>query len=555
MQRSISKLSRAPYDVAVIGGGVYGAFVAWDAAQRGLRVALVDQADFAGGTSSNSQKIIHGGLRYLQSADIRRMRESIRERSTLMRIAPHLVQTMPVIVPTFHSLMRGRLAMRFALTLNDLISVDRNRKLPSWAQIPGCQIISREECLHRVPGLDPEAVTGGALFFDGQVYNAERLILSVIHSAAGCGADLANYVQVVGLKQQEGRVAGLEAKDTLTGNLLELQTKMVVNCTGPWLAQTQEALTNGNGRLTKDSGLVKAFLLITRRCTPDFALGIPLNGQSCGDDASDDKGSRLLFTTPWRHATICGTFYAPHQGPPEQPTVTPEEIDQALCKINAAYPAANLTRRDVHFVCAGLLPRADSRADGIEYAEHYQIYDHEKEDGLSGLISVMGVKYTTARDVAEKAVDLVFKKLGSNGPRCRTAFTPLHGGSIEHLERFEQQAKSDYLGAVAEPTITHLVRTYGSEYRTILEYCAENPNWCEPLSPDTSVIDAEVVHGLRQEMAQKLADVVFRRTELGTAGSPGDAALERCASIMAAELQWSEQKVVQELEEVRSSFV
>lgn len=552
MQRAVSRLSRAPYDLAVIGGGIYGAFVAWDAAQRGLKVALVDQADFAGATSSNSQKIIHGGLRYLQHADLVRMRESIRERSVLMRIAPHLVHTMPVLMPTFRSHLRGRTAMRFALKANDLISLDRNRDLPLSKYIPNGRTISRSECLQRVPGLETTDLTGGAIFYDAQVYNSERLILSILRSAADAGADLANYVQVTGLKPQGGRVSVLCARDTLAGDTVEIQTRTVVNCSGPWIDHTFETLAGK--KPAEPTGLFKAFLLVTRKFIPDMALGVPLPGQYRDDDAIADKGFRFLFVTPWRHTSIVGAFYAPHHGPPQQCTVTPEEIQEALQEINKACPTAQLTSDDVYLTYVGLLPQGASDSSSIQYAKHYRIHDHEKNGGPAGLISVMGVKYTTARDVAEKSVDLVLRKLGSKGARCSTAMTPLHGGDVTELGSAVKSAESYGFSGVTESTLSHLIRTYGSEYQSILDLCNENPEWIKPLSSETSVVGAEVINGIRNEMAQKFADVVFRRTELGTAGHPGDAAIRRCASIMAAESGWSQQKTAQEIAEAAALF-
>ena len=213
MERDPSKLQRNKYDLLVIGGGIYGACVTWDAALRGLSVALVEKGDFASATSANSLKIIHGGLRYLQHGDFKRMRESIRERRTLMEIAPHLVHPLPVLIPTFGHGMQGREVLSLALMINDLIGFDRNRLDDPEKHICRGRVISRRECLELLPGIHKKDLTGGAIFHDAQVYNSERLVLSFIRSAEKAGAELANYVEVTGFIQNSSRHSLVNSRD------------------------------------------------------------------------------------------------------------------------------------------------------------------------------------------------------------------------------------------------------------------------------------------------------------------------------------------------------
>ena len=216
------------FDVLVVGAGVYGAWVALDAAQRGLKVALVDRGDFGAATSANSQRILHGGFRYLQHADFKRMRESIRERSTVMRRMPHLVEPQGFLVPTTPRGVQRKTLMRIALKMNDWVSHDRNRGLPASKQLGAGQILSKAACLTRAPGLDPDDVTGGAVFYDGQIVNSERLVLSVVQSAAAAGATVANHVNVDGfIRDGDARVLGVHATDVLTGNPLEIRSALI----------------------------------------------------------------------------------------------------------------------------------------------------------------------------------------------------------------------------------------------------------------------------------------------------------------------------------------
>jgi len=554
MKRNVAALAGKEYDLIIVGGGIYGASVARDAALRGLRVALVDKGDFGNATSGNSHKIIHGGLRYLQHADLKRMRESIRERSILMRIAPHLVHPLPFLIPTYGHLLQGKLVMRLALRLNDLISFDRNRGLEPHNMIPRGRLISRDECLELCPGLDQRGLTGGAVYFDAQVYNTERLILSVLSSAANAGADLANYAQVIGFLRDGNTITGIQVRDLLSETSLQVRARIVVNCSGPWVDRLLELLGTPTPR--DRSTFLKAVVLVSRPLIREIAVGIPSSSRYNDQDAILNKGHRYFFITPWRNRSLIGTFQCPYNGGANDFKVTEQEIHDFISEINAAYPAAGIKRQDVYFVYGGLVPTSEigSKTNGIQLVKHYRLHDHEQEDGIRGLISVMGVKYTTARGVAEKTVDCVLRKLGKGPVTCRTAVTPVYGGAVGCLEEFLCREMKGKAAGLSEQTLRHLIQTYGSEYREILRYSEREPGWGKPVTSDSPVIRAEVLHAAREEMAVKLSDVIFRRTGLGTGGYPGSICLESCAAIMAAELAWSDQRTRKELEETKAVY-
>jgi glycerol-3-phosphate dehydrogenase len=553
MDRNIAQLQQQPYDIVIIGGGIYGACVAWDASLRGFSVALLDKGDFAHATSGNNHKIIHGGFRYLQHADLKRMRESIRERRILMRIAPHLVYPLPCLIPTYADLRRSKAVLQAALQLNDLIGFDRNRSLEPQKSIPRGRIMSRGECLQFCPHLDCSDFTAAALFFDAQVYSPDRLTLAFLLSAARAGSHLANYAQVTGFLSQSNRITGVQVQDLLTGRSLVVQARMVVNCSGPWIDQVLQLVDRPIQ--SKRHKFLKAAVLVTRPLVHEMALG--LLSRPRGNEVGGHYGRRprYLFITPWRNKSLVGTLEVPYEGDPDKVQLTEHEVQEFIDEVNAAYPAG-LTRREVHFVYRGLVPVSEvySSPDGLKAARHCRIHDHEQADGVRGLISVLGVKYTTARDVAEKTIDLVSRKLGRGRVRCRTDVTPIQGGAIDCFEAFVTLERQKQSARLAPEIMHHLLQTYGSEYQTILRYGAEDPVWREPVTNDAPVLKAEILHGVRAEMAQKLTDVLLRRTELGTAGYPGDACLKTCAAIMARELGWSKQTVSRELEEAASVF-
>lgn len=542
MKRCLGRLTAGTYDLLVIGGGIYGACAAWDATLRGLSVALVEQGDFGSATSANSQKIIHGGLRYLQSMDFKRMRESVRERRVLLRIAPHLVHPMTCLIPTYGWGKRSRLAMRLAFTVNDLVSLDRNAGLEDPAQrIPACRLVSRDECLRLAPGLREEGLTGGAVWHDGQMYHSERLTLAFVRSADEAGAVVANYVRVTGFLRDGNRITGVTAQDVLTGVGCEIRARMVLNTSGPWV---DRILCGLNGRAAQHpTPLVKAMNLITRPLPTQVALGLESR-------SPDSRTPGLLFITPWRDRAIIGTAYMPYDDDPERCGVTEEEIQVFLAEVNAAYPSACLTRTDVLGVHVGLLPA--SSLGGVErVARSYRIVDHARRDGVSGLLSVIGVKYTTARDVAEKAVDRVCEALGRPRPRHASRSTPLVGGRIARLDTFLNETLRTRPSWMSEPAMRRLVHCYGSVYPEVLKWAEEDPGLGGRLVGSDDVLRAEVVHAVHEEMAVKLADVVFRRTDLGCTGAADVRAVEEAGAIMAEELGWSEAERWQEVAEVR----
>ena len=536
MKRDIDALCNEVFDLVVVGAGVYGAATAWDASLRGLSVALIDKADFGSGTSFNNLKTIHGGLRYLQHADFKRMRESVRERRNLMRIAPHLVHPLPFLVPTYRgSLMRGAAAMRVALFINDLVSWDRNRLYDRQKHLPAGKVLSRDDCLELAPGIESEDVTGGVLWHDAQMHNSDRLTLSFVLSAAEEGAVVANFVEAKDLLRDGTRVAGVRARDVVAGTEgLEIRGKFVVNASGPWV----DSLTRSKRRLFHFS---KAMNLVTRPVVRNVAIGVVSRRRRRDRDAVIDTGGRFLCLIPWRDVTLVGTAHARYEGTADDLESTEEDIRDLLDDVNDTYPRAALEREDVRLVHRGLLPMASGTPNGsdVTLVKRYQL-----DDSVSGMLSILGVKYTTARDVAEKAVDRALALMGKPYVASRSGNTPVVGGDIESFDDFLAGAT----GEVPADVLRHLVYTYGSCYAELLKVDYQR------VSDTSPVLVSEVRHAVREEMALDLASVVLRRTELGTAGHPGSATLEACADIVQSELEWTDDRKANELESLESFY-
>lgn len=555
MQRLLDELERATFDVLVIGSGIYGAFVAWDAALRGLSVALVDQGDFGNATSANSLKIIHGGLRYLKDVNIGLIRRMAREREVWLRIAPHLVQPLPCLLPTEAGLVNGRLALGAALAANDLITFSRDRLTDTQRQLPRGRLLSQVECLQALPGLANRTVTGAAAWYDAQLYSSERMLLALVISAARAGAVAANYVRVTAFRQVRQGVKGVCARDVLTGRELEIRARVTVNCAGAW-TDVVLGLLDGHA-LPAQVRLSVAVNLVTRQILPGAAFGLRMPGRSDNAASKPERQARFLMVTPWRQYSLIGTAHRKYSGPPEVPPVDIALVEEMIAAVNAAYPAAALTRGDVCHVHRGFLPalNASPQTAEVRLVREGRVVDHARHDGVTGLITVVGVKYTAARALAQQAVDLAVTKLQRSTTACATHTTPIYGGQIDGLQDFLKAVQAQRPSSLEPESADHLAHVYGTQYAEVAQLAQDRPVWGQRLTAGSPATKAQVVHAVRHEMTQKLADVVLRRTEVGAAGLPDEACLLACAELMAAELGWDELRCAQEIAELRASYV
>ena len=553
MKRDPAQLANGGFDLLVVGGGIHGACIAWDATLRGLSVALIERGDFGQETSANSLKTVHGGLRYLQDADLNLVRMMIQERTSYLNIAPHLVHPLPCLTPTYSRLMKSRMVMGAALKLNDLAGYDRNKMSDPEKYIPPGELFSRQECLGVLPGLADEGVTGGALWHDAQIYDTERLTLSFVLSAAKSGAVVANYVEAVGFLKKGNNILGIEARDTLSGEQFAIMAKVVVNAAGPWVDGVLENLIPLSNEKIFNHSL--AINIITRKLIDGYAVGAPSWPNKMTTVDKDWRVSHMLFFSPWRNHSLIGTFHSHYQGTPNDFKFDEEQLENILSEVNSAYPGAELQLEDITFVHRGFLPENnDSKVGEVRLVRKGRVLDHSKEDGIHGLITVVGVKYTTARKVAEQAVDLVFKHLGSEPPESKSQFTQLHNGQIERFDHFLSQAMDKDASQISPLTIDHLVRSYGSDYASVRELIGNNDEDI-PLDLNANqVIRAQVLHAINEEMAVKLSDFIIRRSGLGSTGRPEENSLQMSADIMANELKWGAGKKVKEIDEVRTLY-
>lgn len=553
MERRLSTLAENEYDLVVVGGGIFGICAAWDAVLRGLSVALLERGDFAQGASANCFKVVHGGIRYLQHADLLRTRESAAERRALLRVAPHQVSPLPILVPTYGHGAKGKEILAAGMKLYDLVTADRNRGLRDpERRIPPTRLLSRADVLEVFPELDAPALTGGALFHDAQMYSPARLALCFLLAAAAQGVEAANHVEATRLLRRGGRVCGVAARDGLEGHELEVRGRVVLNATGGWAPGLLER-SGGTARLEPPPTFSRDAYFLVRRRLGD-GRGLAVAGQTRDPDALLSRSARHLFLMPWRGCTLVGVWHVVWEEDADRARVSEGELRAFLDELNASLPGLGLRREEVALTHCGLVLFGENEpgAEHLRYGHRSRIVDHARTDGVPGLVTLLGIRYTTARRDAARAVDRVCKQLGGRAPRPPTALRPIYGGAVESVVGLAQAAARAH-PELAPEVREALLRNHGAEYERVLASAGTGAEALEPVT-GTATLRAEVRHAVRHEMARRLGDVVFRRTDLGTAGSPGRAALEETAELMGVELGWDPARREKEIAEVLDAY-
>ena len=529
MRRDLQRLTSDEFDLLVIGGGIYGAAAAWDATRRGLRVALIDKADFGSGTSFNNAKTVHGGVRSLQRGHVGEVREYLEERRALAFMLPHLLRPLPFLVPTYRTGRQHRWLMRAYFAAYDLLAFDRNRLDDPGRHLPASRLISRDECLRLHPAIDPTDVTGGIVWHDAQLRSSERAGLAFVASAVKAGFVGANYVEATSLLSTGGRVQGVMALDRLRDTAMPVRARSVLVAAGGW---TDEWLARVLPRPRK---LVPAWSIGMNLVVRPIATTHAVGGTSRG---------RLFFLAPWHDATIAGTSHDPWTRRGDDVTPRRDDVTRLLDDLNRAFTGVDLTSRDIRLVHRGLLPATTAQPDRVVLLRHSPIVDHA-QDGLPGLASLVGVRYTTARRSAERAIDLVGRMLGRSLPASDTARTRLDGGAIDRIDQYVRDSVA--AAGRVDVDVARLVHTYGTHHGLVLALMTARPALAAPLGASCSVTRAEVVYAVASEMAVRLSDVLLRRTDAGARGYPGVDVVEAAADLMAERLSWTPSRRAEEI--------
>lgn len=509
------------YDVIIIGGGINGAGIARDCGLRGVRSLLLEARDFGSGTSSWSTRLIHGGLRYLEYAEIGLVRESLHERRRLLAQAPHLVQPICLSIPVYRGARRGPLIVRLGMIAYDLLSLGKS--LPAHCMLDARQMQEAE------PGLAAEGLRGGAQYYDGQITFAERLVLENVIDAAAAGVDVRNYAEVLDIRRDEDGLFHVGYGDA--GGFA--RSRVLVNAAGPWVDSVLAATNQSVSRLM---GGTKGSHIVVGRFP-----GAPR--QAIYVEAASD--GRPIFIIPWNGQYLIGTTDIRIEGDPGEARASDAEIAYLLDEANRVLPNAGLSIDDIHFTYSGVRP-LPFREEGPESAITRRHIIREHGGDLSGLISIIGGKLTTYRSLAEQATDAVCSLLGGRHTGCATRERPLPGGR----DFSPTMPVPQVLKAAAPNGDDRLRSIYGSRLARLKVICEEEPSLAKAIDDSGRVLAAEVVFGLREEYARTLTDLLYRRLMVGLAGELDAMLVDRVLDIAAAEAGWDDALKRRQLEDL-----
>jgi glycerol-3-phosphate dehydrogenase len=524
MKRYFGDLKQKTYDLIVIGGGITGAGIARDAALRGLDTLLVEKEDFACGTTSNSTRLIHGGLRYLRMLDFRLVRQDLHEREVLLHIAPHLVDRLAFIIPLLRSEPLYRISLPFGLCLYDILA--SGKSLPSRKHLSREKTLSLEPALASIPDL-----VGSYLFYDCQARYMERLCLENALSAAEKNACILNHTEATGFLLDGNAIKGINLRDNITGREYIAPGRMVINATGPGadLIWNKVNLSHQvNLRRTK------GIHLVTRKLTNQALF---LFAKSDG---------RVFFVIPWNGYSLIGTTDIDYSGDLDRVSAVSIDVGYLVSETRNYFP--QFTRDDIYYTMAGLRPLvATGEKKESNTSRAHKLIDHQHQDGVTGLISILGGKITAYRAIAEEAVDLVCNKLLVN-IRCTTAQTPLPGYPAigqEDLIKISREKDLPF------ETISYLAGIYGSRLASVLSYVSEDSRLSKPINNGSPDIYSQIKHAVIEEEAMTVSDFLLRRSALGLSSNQGQGAVESVAQEMALLLGWDNQEKQKQIQNYR----
>lgn len=523
-ERHLEKLKAGhSFDLLIIGGGATGCGVALDAATRGLKVALVEKNDFSEGTSSRSTKLVHGGVRYLEAAvkkldriQYHLVRDGLKERYRLLKNAPHLSNRLPLVTPLYRWIDVPYVFI--GLKLYDLLSGKRH--------IGHSQLLSRKEALRRFPMLKAEGLKAGVLYYDGQFHDA-RLALALALTAERYGATISNYVAVTGLIKRQDKICGAELTDSLTGESWTIHARGVINATGPFADRIRQMDNPAASEIISTSTGIH-IVLDKRFAPPDTGLMIP-----------ETEDGRVLFVLPWEGHALIGTTDEP-AAITEHPKPLEAEIEYLLRHVSR-YFNLQVERSDIKAAWSGLRPlvKAPEAVDTASLAR-----DHVIEVSAHGLLTIAGGKWTTYREMAMDAVDQALNCFHIEAPKpsCQTMHLPVLGGA-NYNEAGDQSLVEQY--GFAADVAAYLNRTYGDQAELVARL--NTPQDGIRLVDGHPILEAEVIYAVRHEMAERVIDVLARRTPLALIdNAAARSAVPRVLEIMAEELGWDQRRCAEE---------
>lgn len=512
-RKSLNDLAGTLYDVAIIGGGINGTGLARELALRGIKTILLEKGDLGSGTSSQSSKLVHGGLRYLEQGHFSLVKEALKERFNLLHNAPHLVTPLPFIIPIYKNGNLPKWKVRLGLTLYDSLAGFKNIKPHKW--------LSTEDALQRAPYLNSEGLIGAAVYYDAQMNDA-RLCLENGLQANHLGAHVLNYCKVMSCQPHGKHIYEITAYDDIAKVQGTIKAKKVVNTTGPWTNETVSLLGINEDPLVSAS---KGSHVVTKQFTTNHAILL---------QAKSDQ--RIFFVLPNSDSTTIGTTETAVVEDLDNLAISKEEKEYLLKEVNGFFPDVKLTESDVISSFSGVRPLIRSKGSLGKTSREHKLVQHS-----DGLFSLVGGKYTTYRRIAETTAKALFRALNVKFPGYMTSSMSLYGGEIENISQYIEvnYPLEQSIYPVSKEVYAHIIHRYGSAYQTVLSVLCEHGMYIEHIGT-TPNVKGEVIYAIRFEMAQKIEDFMRRRTELFFKPGNGRQVLDIVADMFQKELGWND---------------
>ena len=524
MQRDFQRLEQSPFDLLVIGGGIYGAWTAYDAALRGFKVALIEKKDWASGTSSSSSKLIHGGLRYLEQFHFGLVKKSLEERKRLFQLAQHRVLPLRFLIPVYRDNPAGSFRLKIGLTLYDLLA-------GKGQPVPPHQGLSTHKVLNRYPFLKQEGLVAGYTYGDCQVDDA-RFTLEVVHGAHEAGAITANYAQAEKLLTHGDHVVGALVKDLISNQSMEVRASMVVNTSGPWAGEL-----SGDKRQSYYIRLTKGVHLLLPPLPTRDALLIMIK-----------RDKRIFFMIPWYGKTLMGTTDTDFKGDPDTVRVEEEDIDYLLTEANRVFHDKIWDRSSILGSFAGLRAlRNQPGRNPSQVTREWSILQSSE-----GLLVSIGGKFTSARADAAKLVDRVMQSLKiSKNVKSPTATKPLPWSPDVSDKDWKSAMVGKNIGLGLDPeTAEWSLFRYGTSLKEIQDLLVRDPALAERITPELPFCKAEIIHCASKEMVVHLEDLLRRRIPLLILSPIKKEILVEAADSIAPILGWSQERCKLEVESI-----
>jgi glycerol-3-phosphate dehydrogenase len=502
--------------------------VAYIAAARGLSVALFEKSDYGGATSAATSKLIHGGLRYLANMEFRLVRESLRERRILGNSAPNFVYPLPFVLPNYKKWKGNIWKILIGMYLYDLLSYDKKDTWDKSKRLQNHRLISYGKTIRLEPNLKKDKLRNSIYFFDYQSIFPERLTLAFIKSAAEYGAKVSNYTPVTGfIYDSDKRITGVEVKDLLSGDIKNIYADLIINCGGTWADKILN-LAAGKDLPTHKVKRSEGIHIITKKIAGNHVVSIQ----------KEDGGHMMIM--PWRDHSLIGTTDKEYNGDPDEYHVSGESIDEVIIAVNKNF-GQKICLSDIKHAYGGLRPLVDDQTkESYQTSRKYEVYDNAT-DGIEGMITVEGGKFTTSRSLAREVLNMISRKL--NRPLSDPVSDNLYlsGCEIRDMKQFLIKQHLNYTD-FSKLTVEYVSRNYGTDSKVVFQIARDDPRYAEIISHDGEIL-AEVVYAIKYESAKTLRDIMLRRTGTGTLGNPGEDIMQKITDVAAEMLHWDKNKI------------